>query len=193
MNTTGSYVWISKWWTSYLVNREAIQNICTSPAMGLPSKEQARDKRLRKSGQSEQARRLEKSTQKTRVNHLTHLSHSGSVHGQNDSKMCEKWVFLSVYWHTMAKMSQLTHLGFSVHVINEPLVTRKHNCSAALHQTGLNERVCQGSEHRRKSQPVHFLGISWSEFWKSKKWGFWRTPNPSINKRPKLHNYLWQL
>ena len=24
---------------------------------------------------------------KTRVNHLTHLSHSGSVHGQNDSKM----------------------------------------------------------------------------------------------------------
>ena len=27
---------------------------------------------------------------KTQVNHLTHLSHSGSVHGQNDSKMCEK-------------------------------------------------------------------------------------------------------
>ena len=33
---------------------------------------------------------------KTQVNHLTHLSHSGSVHGQNDSKMCEKWIFLSV-------------------------------------------------------------------------------------------------
>ena len=64
MNTTGSYVWISKWWTSYLVNREAIQNICTSPAMGLLSEGQARDKRLRKSVQSEQARRLEKSTQK---------------------------------------------------------------------------------------------------------------------------------
>ena len=27
---------------------------------------------------------------KKQVNHLTHMSHSGSVHGQNDSKMCEK-------------------------------------------------------------------------------------------------------
>ena len=35
MNTTGSYVWISKWWTSYLVNREAIQNICASSAYGI--------------------------------------------------------------------------------------------------------------------------------------------------------------
>ena len=33
---------------------------------------------------------------KSQVNHLTDLSHSGSVHGQNDSKMCDKWVFLSV-------------------------------------------------------------------------------------------------
>ena len=30
---------------------------------------------------------------KTRVNHLTHLSHSGLVHGQNDSKMCENESF----------------------------------------------------------------------------------------------------
>ena len=50
---------------------------------------------------------------KTRVNHLTHLSHSVSIHRQNDSKMSEKWVFLSVYWHTMAQMSQTIHsLGF---------------------------------------------------------------------------------
>ena len=36
-------------------------------------------------------------TEKTQVNHLTNLSHSGSVHGQNDSKMCENESFLSVW------------------------------------------------------------------------------------------------
>ena len=33
---------------------------------------------------------------KTQMSHLTHLSHTGSEHGQNDSKICKKWVFLSV-------------------------------------------------------------------------------------------------
>ena len=28
--------------------------------------------------------------------------------------MSKKWVFLSVYWHTIAQMSQMIHLGFSV-------------------------------------------------------------------------------
>ena len=27
---------------------------------------------------------------KTQMSHLIHLSHSGSVHGQNDSKICKK-------------------------------------------------------------------------------------------------------
>ena len=30
---------------------------------------------------------------KSQMSHLTHLSHSGSVHGQNDSKICKKFVF----------------------------------------------------------------------------------------------------
>ena len=38
----------------------------------------------------------------------------GKVHGQNDSKMCDKWVFLSLQWPTMAQMSQMIHSGFSV-------------------------------------------------------------------------------
>ena len=33
------------------------------------------------------------SHRKTQMSHLTHLNHSGSVHGQNDSKICKKWVF----------------------------------------------------------------------------------------------------
>ena len=70
-------------------------------------------------------------------------------------------------------------------------LTTKINFSTAWHQTGLNEGVCQGSEQRRKLLPVYLLGISWSGLWKSKSWGFWRTPNLSINKRPKLHNVLW--
>ena len=35
----------------------------------------------------------------------------------------------------------------------------------------------------------HLLGISWSELWKSKSWGFWRTQNLTINKGAKLHNF----
>ena len=45
---------------------------------------------------------MKRGTQKTRVNHLTNLNHSGSVHGQNDSNMCEKWVFF---------VRVLTHYG----------------------------------------------------------------------------------
>ena len=42
------------------------------------------------------------SHRKTQMSHLTHLSHSGSVHGQNDSKICKK-MSLSV--------SVVTHYG----------------------------------------------------------------------------------
>ena len=52
---------------------------------------------------------------KTQMSHLTHLSHSGSLHGQKDSFFTYFWVILSVYWPTMAQMSQMTHLGFSVY------------------------------------------------------------------------------
>ena len=51
---------------------------------------------------------------KPRVNHLTHLSHSVLLHGQKHSFFTHFWVILSVYWPTMAQMSQMIHLGFSV-------------------------------------------------------------------------------
>ena len=51
---------------------------------------------------------------KTQMSHLTYLSHSGSLHGQKDSFFTYFWVILSVYWPTVAQMSQMTHLGFSV-------------------------------------------------------------------------------
>ena len=54
---------------------------------------------------------------KTQMSHLTHLSHSGSLHRQKDSFFTYFWVILSVYWPTMAQMSQMTHLGFSVNII----------------------------------------------------------------------------
>ena len=34
---------------------------------------------------------------KTRMSHLTHLSHSGSLHGQKDSFFTYVWVILSMY------------------------------------------------------------------------------------------------
>ena len=48
------------------------------------------------------------------MNHLTHLSHSVSLHRQKDSFFTHFWVILSVYWPTMAQMTQMIHLGFSV-------------------------------------------------------------------------------
>ena len=61
---------------------------------------------------------------KTQMSHLTHLSHSGSLHGQKDSFFTHFWVTLSVYWPTTAQMSQMTHLGFSVvHVHTEVAAT----------------------------------------------------------------------
>ena len=38
----------------------------------------------------------------------------GSPHGHKDSFFTYFWVILSVYWPTIAQMSQMTHLGFSV-------------------------------------------------------------------------------
>ena len=52
---------------------------------------------------------------KPRVNHLTHLSHYVSLYGQKYSFFTHVWVILSVYWPTMAQMSQMRkNSGFSV-------------------------------------------------------------------------------
>ena len=48
------------------------------------------------------------------VNHLTHLSHSVSLHRQKESFLTHFWVILSVYWPTVAQMSQIIHSSFSV-------------------------------------------------------------------------------
>ena len=62
---------------------------------------------------------------KPRVNHLTHLSHSVSLHGQKDSFFTHFWVILSVYWPTMAQMSQMIHSGFSVYFLLSQRLTVK--------------------------------------------------------------------
>ena len=59
------------------------------------------------------------------MSHLTHFSHSGSLHGQKDSFFTYFWVILSVYWPTMALMSQMTHLGFSVKHMRHLLRSRR--------------------------------------------------------------------
>ena len=67
---------------------------------------------------------------KPRVNHLTHLSHSVSLHGQKDSFFTHFWVILSVYWPTMAQMSQMIHSGFSVIYWNDFSLIPLRKCAS---------------------------------------------------------------
>ena len=46
---------------------------------------------------------------------------SVSLHGQKDSFFTHFWVILSVYWPTMAQMSKMIHLGFSVRALGDQL------------------------------------------------------------------------
>ena len=70
------------------------------------------------------------------MSHVTHLCHSGSLHRQNDSFCSYFWVILSVYWPTMAQMSQMTHLGFSVnHRTDTRLVCTHLNSFSVFNST----------------------------------------------------------
>ena len=80
------------------------------------------------------------------MSHLTHLSKSGSLHGQKDSFFTYFWVILSVYWPTMAQMSQMTHLGFSVclcHVCSLPCIALLTRILASL----LLSKLCEFYEY----------------------------------------------
>ena len=88
---------------------------------------------------------------KPRVNHLTHLSHSVSLHGQKDSFFTHFWVILTVYWPTMAQMSQMIHSSFSVYHLRV-LRRCQGNYNIEYHNVQVSGQVGlpHGSHHRMR-------------------------------------------
>ena len=96
---------------------------------------------------------------KPQVNHLSHLSHSVSLHGQKNSFFTHFWVILSMYWPTVAQMSQMIHSGFSVQlwVLRTEHTLNSAVCSQyVLYCTGRMQLFCCWG-NRGGYLKIHFM------------------------------------